>query len=207
MNRLEICLSELEKLRLLEKGWGDDYEAISEESYLQAKNLITYIFTNVPLAEVPSVDLCKDGSVDLDWRKNKEFALLINVNGKKISYYGHLEKEMQITNIIKSNELKIDLLEWIEKNALDINFPVGTKMYWKSSNTLAYEKIGEIEWVSLDSNYLVEKFNEKREMYHEIRPESEKPLYRLDGKLNRFGWKWPDDMVYKFYKSFMNFKL
>lgn len=82
-----------------------------------------------------------------------------------------------------------------------MKFRKGDKMFWKNSNTPAYEKVGDNDfdwWVSLDSKYLVETV-------HELRPETEKPLYRKDGTLNRFGFKWTDDQVYEYYKSFMNF--
>ena len=43
--------------------------------------------------------------------------------------------------------------------------------------------------------YLVEILNDKNEKDYELRPETEKPLYRKDGTLNRFGFRWTDQQV------------
>jgi hypothetical protein len=40
----------------------------------------------------------------------------------------------------------------------------------------------------------------KEEIEHELRPESEKPLYR-NGKLNRFGFRWTDKQVNEYYTN------
>lgn len=92
-------------------------------------------------------------------------------------------------------------------------FKRGTKMFWKSTNQPAYEKVGDDEldwWVSLDSKFLKEetKLDEKtgeRYKTHVAYPESEKPLYKNDGSLNRFGFKWTDKQVEDYYKGIMNF--
>ena len=103
------------------------------------------------------------------------------------------------------NDLKPELLEWIDRNLLDIKFDIGTKMYWAKTNLPAYEKIAEDEWVNLDSTY-IEEIGEGKNIEFILKSESEKPLYR-NGKLNRFGFKWPDEMVYNYYKNFMKFEL
>jgi len=103
--------------------------------------------------------------------------------------------------------------------------------------TPVYEKLGDLDWdwwVSLDSNYLVERLEEVEVLVskndidlelpdelldmsmfkkkkvklieHDLRPESEKPLYR-NGKLNRFGWKWTDSQVQKEYGGSHTFVL
>jgi len=85
-------------------------------------------------------------------------------------------------------------------------FKLGTKLYWKTSNQPAYEKLDDEDfgtWVSLDSKYLVREMVDD-EMVDVLHSESEKPLYR-DGRLNRFGFRWTDQQVYDYYKSFMNF--
>ncbi len=85
-------------------------------------------------------------------------------------------------------------------------FKTGTKMYWKSTNQPAYEKLDNEDfgtWVSLDSKYLVREMIDG-EMVDVVYPESDKPLYR-NGQLNRFGFKWTDQQVYDYYKGIMNF--
>jgi len=93
-------------------------------------------------------------------------------------------------------------------------FNSGTKMFWKNTGKPAYEKVGNDAcdwWVSLDSFFVVktQQLDEKTgEMLwvHETHPESEKPLYKADGSLNRFGFKWPDEQVYDYYKDIMTFE-
>jgi hypothetical protein len=86
-------------------------------------------------------------------------------------------------------------------------FKTGTKMYWKSTNKPAYEKLNDKDfgtWVSLDSTYVVrEMVND--EMVDVVHPETEKPLYRNDGTLNRFGFRLTDQQVHDYYNGFMNF--
>jgi hypothetical protein len=110
-------------------------------------------------------------------------------------------------------------------------FKKGTLIVDKN-NIPQYEKLDDDDWgwwVSLTSNYLVEKKVQKEvlisktkdvdvevdeelidlsnfkkvkkeEIEHELRPESEKPLYR-NGKLNRFGFRWTDKQVNEYYPS------
>jgi len=83
----------------------------------------------------------------------------------------------------------------------------GTKMYWKSTGVPAYEKVDDDEfgwWVSLTSTYVVTKMV-NGEKVDEVRPESEKPLYKADKSLNRFGFRWTDKQVEEYYKDMMNF--
>jgi hypothetical protein len=101
-------------------------------------------------------------------------------------------------------------------------FAKGTKMFWPDG-TPAYEKLNDEDfglWVSLDSKYLVERLvdeltNEdknhlvdkvgKKFRVHELRNETDRPLYNEQGKLNRLGFKWTDKQV-KEYFTFMSFK-
>ena len=95
-----------------------------------------------------------------------------------------------------------------------MKFKAGDKMLWKSTGLPAYEKLDNEDfgwWVSLDSNFLVEKqvWNKKPVLSftdYEVLPESEKPLYK-DGKLNRYGFKLDDQGVYEYYKDIMTFEL
>ena len=92
-----------------------------------------------------------------------------------------------------------------------MNFPKGTKLYWKKDNTPAYEKLSDDEWswwVSLDSKYLKEVTDntDTKEKIYELRPESEKPLYKNNGDLNRFGFRWTDNQVCKEYSGYMLFE-
>lgn len=90
----------------------------------------------------------------------------------------------------------------------------GSKMLWKSTGLPAFEKLDDNEWgnwVSLDSTYLVERkvvdpVTKKETSEYDLKPESEKPLYNKEGRLNRYGFKWPDKQVFEHYKGFMNFE-
>lgn len=68
---------------------------------------------------------------------------------------------------------------------------------------LCFEKLGDSEWdwwVCTNGTYLVEVYNEQtKEMKYHLHPESEKPLYDKNKKLNRFGFKWTDEQVKQYY--------
>lgn len=118
-----------------------------------------------------------------------------------------------------NDEKQRETLEYIAAGRMA--FPIGTKAFWKigtnRGGTAAYEKIdGEINghWISLDSIYIVvtdgTEFNVKKDRWEPCKiytahPESEKPLYDENGKLNRFGFRWPDAQVYEYYKDIMYF--
>ena len=75
-------------------------------------------------------------------------------------------------------------------------FPIGTFCYLNEN--VIYKKITEGElgwWVCETSNYLLEIADNKNEKHFELRSEKEKPLYKKDGTLNRFGSKWTDQQV------------
>jgi hypothetical protein len=89
-------------------------------------------------------------------------------------------------------------------------FSVGTKLLFKHNLQPAYEKVGEDLWVCLYGKYLVKEkhLNEKTGEMEDIDvsyPESDLPLLRKDGSLNRSGFKWSDEMVTKFYSDIMIF--
>lgn len=75
-------------------------------------------------------------------------------------------------------------------------YPINTFCYLNGN--VIYRKITEGElawWVCETSNYLLEIVNDKNEKHFELRSEKEKPLYKKDGTLNRFGFKWTDQQV------------
>jgi len=88
----------------------------------------------------------------------------------------------------------------------------GTKLFFLNGKP-AYEKIDNDEcgmWVSLFSNYLVEKVQCKPSEGHDMFPESNLPLWGVDKqgkpKLNRTAFKWPDEDVREHYSKFMTFQ-
>ena len=83
-------------------------------------------------------------------------------------------------------------------------FRIGTVMCWKHNEKPAYEKLDDDWWVSLDSYYVSNAEQVDKGAEPIVRPESEKPLYR-NGKLNRFGFKLPDEQVHSYYKNIMYF--
>jgi len=89
-----------------------------------------------------------------------------------------------------------------------MKFRKGTKMLYKSDNTPAYEKLDDEDfglWVTLNSKYLVE-VKKGKDVDNELRPESDKPLYDRNKRLNRFGWRWTDEQVLNYYKNIMYFE-
>lgn len=83
----------------------------------------------------------------------------------------------------------------------------GESIYKKGSvaylnNVALYQKVDDEYfglWVALNSTYVVEEIINNEKIYH-LHKESEKPLFKKDGSLNRFGFKWSDDMIQKTYK-------
>lgn len=53
-------------------------------------------------------------------------------------------------------------------------------------------------WMAMGSTYLVKKVDEKGQIYHDIHPESEKPLYK-NGELNRLGFRVPDEQISNYF--------
>jgi hypothetical protein len=94
-------------------------------------------------------------------------------------------------------------------------FKKGTRMIFIHNNQPAYEKLNdEVDglWVCLFGMYLVKEQHtdpKTGEMYwvDVSYPESDLPLYRKDGSLNRTGFKWTDEMVLKYFKDIMIFEL
>jgi|ERR1044072_2096947 hypothetical protein len=92
-------------------------------------------------------------------------------------------------------------------------FRKGFRLIYKHNNQPAYEKLNDDKdglWVALNGFYLVkeQKTDPKTgEIYWEdvSYPESDLPLYRKDGSLNRTGFKWNDEMVAKHFAGIMIF--
>jgi len=90
-----------------------------------------------------------------------------------------------------------------------MKYKKGTRMFWKKDCTPAYMKLDDEDfgwWVALDSNYLVEVKEGNKVVGHDLKPESDKPLYDRNGRLNRYGWRWTDEQVWDYYKDLMFFK-
>jgi hypothetical protein len=68
---------------------------------------------------------------------------------------------------------------------------------------LEYEKITDDEfgwWVATNSKYLVQIKEDKKDINsYELHPESNKLLYDEHGKLQRFGFRWTDDQIRRYY--------
>ena len=73
-----------------------------------------------------------------------------------------------------------------------------------SFDSICYEKLDNSNfswWVCLTSSFIVEnKEALTDEEKYILYPESRKPLYNKEGRLNRFGFKWTDLQVKKYYK-------
>jgi hypothetical protein len=94
-------------------------------------------------------------------------------------------------------------------------FRKGTRLIYRHNDQPAYEKLNDDEdglWVALNGFYLVkeEVFNEKTGEMEEVYvsfPETDLPLYKKDGNLNRTGFKLNDKMVMNYFKDIMDFEI
>ena len=67
----------------------------------------------------------------------------------------------------------------------------------------------DIEDLTVDDDQIdLTKYTKKivKEKTHELLPESEKPLYKKNGDLNRFGFRWTDNQVWEEYSNYMLFE-
>jgi hypothetical protein len=89
-------------------------------------------------------------------------------------------------------------------------FNIGTELVFKHTNQPAYQKVGTDLWVCLFGKYVVKEqhlseSSGKLEDVYVSYPESDLPMFKNDGSLNRTGFKWSDEMVFKFYGDIMKF--
>jgi hypothetical protein len=92
-------------------------------------------------------------------------------------------------------------------------FKKGTRLIFKNNNQPAYEKLGDKDdawWVCLYGNYWVKEHHlnpesGELEEVHVKYSESDLPLFRKDGSLNRSGFRWTDEMVQRWYGDIMIF--
>lgn len=104
--------------------FGEDNLSLSVSVYKKYSNFllnnIKYrsLIDELPIKE-PEVNLCPDGSIDVSWRFNK-YRLLINVNEKRVGWYGDNEENLKIIKGEQDNSQKNDsLYEWINSNLAD----------------------------------------------------------------------------------------
>ena len=90
-------------------------EYFGEDNFLL--NNIRYLsLIDELLIKKPEVNLCPDRSIDISWRFN-EYRLLINVNEKRVGWYGDNGKNIKIIKGEQNNFQKNDsLYEWINTN-------------------------------------------------------------------------------------------
>lgn len=93
-------------------------------------------------------------------------------------------------------------------------FKKGTRLTFIHNNQPAYEKLNDDEdnglWVCLFGKYVVKEqhFNVETgemEVVYVSYPESDLPMFKNDGSLNRSGFKWSDEMVKRWYGDIMRF--
>jgi hypothetical protein len=112
-------LAILEKIRKsfeilkLEDDWDDDGAMKANLNvFNKAMVFIHLLIAKVDNLSVPEIDLCRDGSIDFDFR-NKDYRLLVNVQVDHISCYGDNGDN---GNVIKSPDITMDIIvEWCHK--------------------------------------------------------------------------------------------
>jgi hypothetical protein len=128
LHRIKDIVENSRNILELENDW-DDNGALASKDYIYYRSieiLVRYaqsVFVNHQLViDNPEINLCRDGSIDLEWRK-KGLMLLINIQNKEnidIHYYGEdYNKNTILKGFLDSFKLNLDLVFWMRK--LDIN--------------------------------------------------------------------------------------
>ncbi|WP_286710217.1 MULTISPECIES: hypothetical protein [Sphingobacterium] len=120
---LDGHIQESSKILNYSFDWDDEgASACNPVLYQQSTELLkAYLLSLIEIYKVfisfPDINLCRDGSVDLEWRSRNKYILVINFGTEKIEYYGEDFKNNTIikgtlSSVIKPNE---DLLFWMKK--------------------------------------------------------------------------------------------
>lgn len=97
----------------LEKSWDDEGAyPVNKKAYTRTNEFLFKLINDIGEFEMPSINLCNDGSVDLSFDKGKT-RLLINISENRIGWYGDLGNN---EDSIKHSQVELynkDLFDWI----------------------------------------------------------------------------------------------
>ena len=112
----------------LENGWdGEDADTVNfiafNNAHIILHKLIKESITRNIQLEIPEINLCRDGSIDIDWSLENGYQFLINVTDKGFALYGDDGKycdRIKKTCTVLQDVLMFTVPSWIFKNLAKI---------------------------------------------------------------------------------------
>jgi len=118
MGTIEEEIEFSKRLLAFEDDWDDDGAlACNPEIYHKSIKLLRNYTNGLKSCQPPMINLCRDGSIDLEWQGEGNKVLIVNiVNQAEFEYcfYGR-EKDKEIKGTIKNWELDSKLRKMIRE--------------------------------------------------------------------------------------------
>lgn len=111
-------IEKTKELLLFKYNWdGDGAKRCDVLSYHYAiTSLLMRYYMKLDYLPIPEISLCDNGSIDIVFRRENIFKILINVSSFKASFYGDTYYENKIKgNIDLRNNFDNELFKWLEK--------------------------------------------------------------------------------------------